>query len=272
MLAESDQLYEAAPGFPTRRGADGIGQAMRGRVAPRAAGGGKARLENSRVSPSDASSRAEARREAAPAALLTFALFVALALVSWSQGWELLGLPWWSWLLLGLPAFLLTIDLVLAVRGAGLVRSRSGAIGLLGLLVVGNLVALAILVAGLVTSSASDLSGGELLLTGFAIYTSDVIVFGLLYWELDGGGPVARSDASARVPVDFRFPQDDRPERWRPVAWDYLYVSLTNSIAFSPTDTMPLSLRAKASMALESAISAVTVLLVAARAVNVLGT
>jgi hypothetical protein len=53
--------------------------------------------------------------------------------------------------------------------------------------------------------------------------------------------------------------------------WDYLYVSLTNSIAFSPTDTMPLSLRAKALMGLESFVSAITVLLVAARAVNVLG-
>ena len=147
----------------------------------------------------------------------------------------------------------------LPARGAGLVRSRSGTIGLLGLLVVGNLVALAILVAGLVTSSASDLSGGQLLLTGFAIHTSGVIVFGLLY--SGSSMAVVRSrlrHAPARVPVDFRFPQDDRPQRWRPVAWDYLYVSLTNSIAFSPTDTMPLSLRAKASMALESAISAVT--------------
>ena len=71
----------------------------------------------------------------------------------------------------------------------------------------------------------------------------------------------------------FRFPQDDDQdtEVWKPQVWDYLYVSLTNSIAFSPTDTMPLSLRAKGLMGLESFVSAVTVLLVAARAVNVLG-
>jgi uncharacterized membrane protein len=223
------------------------------------------------MSTTEAWGRAEGRREAAPAALLILLVFAGLALVSWSRGWELLGLAWWIWLVLGLPALLLTIDLGLASRGLGLVRSRRAALVLLSLLVVGDLVALSILVAGLVTSSTSDLSGGELLLSAFAIYTTDVIVFGLLYWELDGGGPEARRDAPARVPVDFRFPQDDRPERWRPVAWDYLYVSLTNSIAFSPTDTMPLSLRAKASMGLESAISAVTVLLVAARAVNVLG-
>jgi hypothetical protein len=114
-----------------------------------------------------------------------------------------------------------------------------------------------------------------LLLTAFAIYTADVVVFGLLYWELDAGGPMARSQASSRTVLDFRFPQDESrvADRtgWSPKVWDYLYVSLTNSIAFSPTDAMPLSLRAKAMMGLESAISAVTVLLVAARAVNVLG-
>jgi hypothetical protein len=133
----------------------------------------------------------------------------------------------------------------------------------------------AILVAGLVTESTSDLTGGELLLTAFAIYTADVLVFGLLFWELDAGGPVVRGAAPVRVRSDFRFPQDEEAPTaggWTPQVWDYLYVSLTNSIAFSPTDAMPLSVRAKAVMGLESAIAAVTVLLVAARAVNVLGT
>ena len=100
-------------------------------------------------------------------------------------------------------------------------------------------------------------------------------MFGLIYWELEAGGPVARRVAKVRRSFDFQFPQDENPELapsgWRPQVWDYMYVSLTNSIAFSPTDTMPLSFRAKAAMGLESAISAVTVLLVAARAVNVLG-
>jgi hypothetical protein len=229
------------------------------------------------MSTREGESRAEARREAAPAAFFALAVFVALALVSWALEWELLGLPWWIWLLVGVPALLLTIDLSLAFRRRkGLVRSRKAALVLLMLLVLGNFTALGILVVGLVTASTSDLTGGELLLTGFAIYASDVVVFGLLFWELDGDGPLARVDAPARSVRDFRFPQDEEPAepstaRWRPQVWDYLYVSLTNSIAFSPTDTMPLSLRAKAMMGLESAISAVTVLLVAARAVNVLG-
>lgn len=228
------------------------------------------------MSTGETEARAEGRREAAPAALAALLVLGVLAVASWSKGWELLGLPWWVWLLLGVPALLLTIDLFLSMRGRGLVRSRRAALVLLGLLVLGNFSALAILVAGLVTMNTSDLGGGELLLTGFMIWSTDVIVFGLWFWEVDAGGPVARTRAAVRTAPDFQFPQDENPHLmrsgWLPDVWDYLYVSLTNSIAFSPTDAMPLSHRAKAMMGLESAISAVTVLLVAARAVNVLGT
>jgi hypothetical protein len=227
------------------------------------------------MSMSEAQARAQGRREAAPAALVALLVLAVLAVVSWARGWELLGLPWWIWLLLGVPALLLMIDVSLTFSGRGLVRSRGAALFLLGLLVLGNFTALAILVAGLVTMSTKDLGGGELLLTAFAIWTTDVIVFALLFWELDAGGPVARMRVAARATPDFQFPQDENPQLapgdWYPQAWDYAYLSLTNAIAFSPTDVMPLSLRAKAMMGLESAISAVTVLLVAARAVNVLG-
>jgi hypothetical protein len=224
------------------------------------------------MSTPDTELRAEARREAAPAAALVMGVLVALAVISRAEEWELLGLPWWIWLVLGIPAFFLTVDLVLAVRGKGLVRSRNAAIVLLVFLALGNFAALVILVAGLVTSSTSDLSGGELLLTGFAIYTTDLVVFGLIFWEVEAGGPLVRLASAARDDVEFQFPQDgDRGTVWKPRVWDYLYVSLTNSIAFSPTDTLPLTLRAKALMGLESVIAAVTILLVAARAVNVLG-
>ena len=224
---------------------------------------------------SEAQARAQGRREAAPAAFVALLALVMLAVVSWARGWELLGLPWWIWLLLGVPTLLLTIDLSMSFRGKGLVRSREAALFLLGLLVLGNFAALAILVGGLVTMSTQDLGGGELLLTAFAIWTTDVVVFALLFWELDGGGPVARMRVPARATHDFQFPQDENPQLapkdWSPQVWDYAYLSLTNAIAFSPTDVMPLSLRAKATMGIASAISAVTVLLVAARAVNVLG-
>jgi hypothetical protein len=227
------------------------------------------------MSMSEAEARVQGRREAAPAAFLVLLVLVALAALSWARGWELLGLPWWIWLVLGVPALLLTIDLSLTFGGPALVRSREGAFALLGLLVVGNFVALALLVAGLVTTSTNDLGGGELLLTGFAIWATDAIVFALLFWELDAGGPGARLQAPTRARPDFQFAQDENPQLapkdWSPQVWDYAYLSLTNSIAFSPTDVLPLSLRAKATMGVESAISAVTVLLVAARAVNVLG-
>ena len=87
----------------------------------------------------DAGERSEARREAAPAATAVPVVFIALAIVSKSQGWELLGLPWWVWLFLGAPALLLMIDLLLAIRDHGLVRTRAAALVLLGLLVVGQL-------------------------------------------------------------------------------------------------------------------------------------
>lgn len=91
---------------------------------------------------------------------------------------------------------------------------------------------------------------------------------------LDSGGPTERA-VSGRATPDFLFPQDATPERapagWYPRLEDYVYVALTNAIAFSPTDAMPLTRRAKASMAIDSLISIAVVLLVAARAVNVLG-
>jgi uncharacterized membrane protein len=223
----------------------------------------------------EAEARAEGRKEAAPAALVALLVFLVLAFVSRREEWGLLGLSWWIWLVVALPVLLLTIDLFLSYRGRGLIRSRTAALVLLCLLAAANFAALVILVAGLATTNSSDLGGGELLLTGFAIWSTDVIVFGLWFWELEAGGPAARLRTSRRTTTDFQFPQDESTQpaakEWRPRVWDYLYVSLTNSIAFSPTDTMPLSLRAKATMGLESAASAITVLLVAARAVNILG-
>lgn len=219
--------------------------------------------------------RLEARREAAPAVALALGLLCLLALVSWAEEWQLLHrLGWWIWLVLAVPALVLTADLVASARGAGLARTRRVALVLLRLLVLANLGGLAILVAGLVTTSTRNLGGGELLLSAAAIWVTNVVVFGLWFWEVDAGGPVERARHGRRRP-DFQFPQDENPELaargWRPQVWDYLYTSLTNAVAFSPTDAMPLSLPAKRLMALESVLSIVTLLLVAARAVNVLG-
>ena len=99
----------------------------------------------------------------------------------------------------------------------------------------------------------------------------DLPWWALLFWQLDEGGPQQRAERDRSDP-DFEFPQDATPRPdWAPRLGDYLYVSLTNAIAVSPTDTMPLSRRAKALMAVESLISYAVVILVVARAVNVLG-
>ena len=133
------------------------------------------------------------------------------------------------------------------------------------------MVAVAPLIASLL--SAQEKSGGELLLKAATIWSTNVITFGLLFWELDRGGPIRRREPDP-PPHDFQFPQDENPALaepgWYPRLADYAYVSFTNAIAFSPTDAMPLTRRAKMLMLTESAISAITVLLVAARAVNIL--
>jgi hypothetical protein len=153
-------------------------------------------------------------------------------------------------------------------------RRREIVIALLTLVWVLNVLGLLVLVASLVSPSGVHLTGRQLLFSGGAVWLTDAIAFGLAFWELDCGGPVARALAEARAQPDFQFPQDENPQLaqggWSARLWDYFYVSLTNSIAFSPTDAMPLTRRTKALMAAESTLSAVAVLLIAARAVNIL--
>ena len=151
---------------------------------------------------------------------------------------------------------------------------REIVIGLLSLVWGFNVLGVGVLVASLLSQSGSQITGRQLLLSGGVVLFADAVAFGLAFWELDCGGPVARALSTAPRKPDFQFPQDENPglarDNWSPRLWDYLYVSLTNSIAFSPTDAMPLTRTAKQLMAAESTLSVVTVLLVAARAVNTL--
>ena len=116
-------------------------------------------------------------------------------------------------------------------------------------------------------------NGRQLIVSGALIWLTNVLIFGLWYWEIDRGGPGKRAAGHDDAP-DLLYPQmtDDRiePLDWRPQLLDYLYVSLTNAAAFSPTDTLPLTQRAKAMMGLQSLVSLVTIGLVLARAVNIL--
>jgi hypothetical protein len=128
------------------------------------------------------------------------------------------------------------------------------------------------LIRGLLDKSIGS-SAGPLLSNGASIYLTNIIVFGLWYWEFDRGGPVARLKGTDPFP-DFLFPQMTSPNMappdWAPTFVDYLYVSFTNATAFSPTDTMPLSRWAKSAMAVQAGVSLAIGALVVARAVNIL--
>jgi hypothetical protein len=125
---------------------------------------------------------------------------------------------------------------------------------------------------GLIHGTAGD-QAAPLLASAVAIYLTNVIAFGIWYWELDRGGPFARAAATKPHP-DFLFPQMTAhhlaSKHWEPRFGDYLYVSFTNATAFSPTDTMPMPRWAKGLMSLQSAIALSTTALVIARAVNIL--
>lgn len=146
------------------------------------------------------------------------------------------------------------------------------ALATVALVNIANLSSLSMLVH-MLTHKSQEVIGVELIHSAFVIWTTNVIAFALWYWELDGGGPDDRLRKERQAP-DFLFPQMSVPEispkSWRPQFVDYLYLAFTNATAFSPTDVMPLSPIAKLLMLFQSAVSLITITLVAARAVNVL--
>lgn len=159
--------------------------------------------------------------------------------------------------------------------------SRMVSLTLAAIVVATNLVALGLLVADLVTARADQ--PGPLLMAGLQVWATGVAGFALIYWELDRGGPVARArrTRTALPGADWRFSQDENDDAvtevaigssgrsgWVPKFVDYLYLSVTNSSAFSPTDTMPLSSRAKVLMGLQATSALLVTLMIVARAVG----
>jgi hypothetical protein len=124
----------------------------------------------------------------------------------------------------------------------------------------------------------SDISGLQLFASSIAVWFVNVLIFSLLYWQIDRGGPEARvrGAGNAGTRPDWLFPQEgapaeDVPPGWKPAFVDYLFLGYSTATAFSTTDVMPLTSRAKLLMMLESTISLATIVVVAARAINILG-
>jgi uncharacterized membrane protein len=180
--------------------------------------------------------------------------------------------PRWVW-----PAIALPLEVaLLASNPSGLSREsvdvRKLALAMVVLLLVANATTLGLLMHQLLSAN-QPLAGRTLLWSAIGVWTRNVIVFAVWYWEIDRGGPIARCSVD-HAPPDLLFPQMQAPgvstSPWHPKFVDYLYVSVTNSTAFSPTDTLPLTRRAKLLMGVQSLVSLATIVVVGARAVNIL--
>ena len=149
---------------------------------------------------------------------------------------------------------------------------RNVSIALVGVLVFGALAGTAVLVIDLVQGSSLVNEAGPLLVYGAKVWLANNVAFALLFWQMDRGGPAERVHGTTRYP-DFVFPQEADPSLaapgWRPRFIDYLYVAFTSANAFSPTDTMPLTGRAKLAMETQALISFAILTLVLARVVSV---
>lgn len=162
-------------------------------------------------------------------------------------------------------------------------RSRFWSILLIAIVNFFNLASVLLLVASFFhPEKNAEHTAGLLLRTGAQIWATNILVFALWFWELDGDGPDARAHAGAAAEfrnADFLFPQMQMAlagssgdgcvdALWKPQFLDYLYLAFTNSTAFSPTDTMPLSRWAKVLMTFEALISLITIAIVIARSIN----
>ena len=164
-------------------------------------------------------------------------------------------------------------------------RMRMWSIALIAVVNFFNLASVLLLISGLFhPERVASQTAGRLLLIGGQIWVTNILVFSLWYWELDGDGPDVRAHAPAATDflnADFLFPQMQMTiaggkssgcidPLWKPQFFDYLYLAFTNATAFSPADVMPLSPWAKALMLLEAMISLITIAIVLARSVSLI--
>ena len=204
-----------------------------------------------------------------PAAALLAFMALNIGIRFWLPNEAAIQVPW---LLPAIEGALLALLLFghpggIAVRRRWL---RPAAVGIVVVLVGAALWATALLVYDLIKGLGVTNSPTQLLASGALVWLGNNLAFAMLYWLMDGGGPIARSRQPA--PVDFAFTQHLSPEvappGWRPVFLDYLHLGFTNATAFSPTDVMPLTHRAKFAMVVQSTVALALFGLIVARAVN----
>ena len=205
-----------------------------------------------------------------PPALALFAfLALNIALRVWLPSGTPVRVPWL------LPAIEAALLVLLLVGNPGRLDDRRAQLHRAALLIVGLLVgaalwSTALLVYDLIKATGVTQSPTKLLASGGLVWLANNLSFALLYWLIDSGGPLAR--VRRPLPIDFAFPQHMSPELappgWRPLFPDYLYLGFTNATAFSPTDVMPLTYRAKYTMVVQSTVALALFGLIVARAVN----
>ena len=174
-----------------------------------------------------------------------------------------------SWLLLAVEGvFIVTFVIArLTRRNISPVTLRVGSLILLGIVTL----ALAVGIGHLISTLKGNVNGINLIRSGLVLYCFNVLVSALWYWEIDGGGPEKRRQTGHQTP-DFLFPQqmDGHLGSWVPHFFDYLYLAFTGATAFSPTDTVPLSHRAKFLMMLEAILALIIISFVVSRAINII--
>lgn len=203
---------------------------------------------------------------------MTLAVVIVIVLIS-ALPERLSPLPRWVF-----PSALTILLIALIATDPGAITKTARglrwlSIALVVMMAAAALSATTLLIRDLVRGSPLTASATTLLATGSSVWVINIVAFALLYWEFDCGGPAARAHGMPRYP-DLAFPQQlspgVAPPGWRPQFVDYLYLGITDAVAFSPTDAMPLVPCAKLAMAIEAVISLAILGLVIARAVNVL--
>ena len=195
------------------------------------------------------------------------ALLLAAVLEVTLPGDLILGGGWIRWVIPALVVVLIAVSAVSPVEETD--RRRRIGVTVAALVTLANAGAIGELVYGIVAESGFE--GKYLIVAALQVWFTNVIVFAVWFWEIDGGGPRHRALAPPG-PHEYLFAQYTLPEpwTWRPAFWDYLYVSFTNSVSFAPADVLPLRHRMKLLMALESLLSLMVILIIAARAISIL--